>query len=151
IPLKKGDAKAAAPQQLAGTLELTEKTGGGTQRQAFDIDARLDPAFVPFTATPLAAASDSAALSLWQALVFALLGGLILNLMPCVFPVLAMKAAAFARLAGHARSEVRRDGFAYTAGILVAFGAMAAVVVAIRASLGDVNWGFQFQSPIFSL
>jgi thiol:disulfide interchange protein DsbD len=46
---------------------------------------------------------------------------------------------------------MRRDGLAYTAGILVAFGAMAAVVVAIRASLGDVNWGFQFQSPIFSL
>ena len=71
--------------------------------------------------------------------------------MPCVFPVLAMKAAAFARLAGHERSAMRRDGIAYTAGVLVAFGAMAAVVVAIRASVGDVDWGFQFQSPIFSL
>jgi thiol:disulfide interchange protein DsbD len=151
IPLKKGDAKAAAPQQLAGTLELTEKTGDGAHRQAFDIVARLDPAFVPSAATPLAAASDSAALSLWQALAFALLGGLILNLMPCVFPVLAMKAAAFARLAGHARSEVRRDGFAYTAGVLLSFAAMAATIVAIRAAVGDVSWGFQFQSPIFSL
>src|SRR6185503_4492510 len=75
----------------------------------------------------------------------------ILNLMPCVFPVLAMKAAAFARLAGHERSAMRRDGLAYTAGVLVAFGAMAAVVVAIRATVGDVSWGFQFQSPIFSL
>ncbi|MEI7929559.1 MAG: protein-disulfide reductase DsbD domain-containing protein, partial [Verrucomicrobiales bacterium] len=80
-----------------------------------------------------------------------LLGGLILNLMPCVFPVLAMKAAAFARLAGHERREMRRDGLAYTAGVLVSFGAMAAVVVAIRASVGDVTWGFQFQSPVFSL
>ncbi len=79
------------------------------------------------------------------------MGGLILNLMPCVFPVLAMKAAAFARLAGHARAEMRRDGIAYTLGVLVSFGAMAAAILAIRASVGEVSWGFQFQSPIFSL
>jgi thiol:disulfide interchange protein DsbD len=148
IPLKKGDVKAAAPQQIAGTLVLTEKTDGGEQRQAFDLVARNDPA-VAASAPLMATGGDS--LSLVQALLFALLGGLILNLMPCVFPVLAMKAAAFARLAGHERSVMRRDGLAYTAGILVTFGAMAAAVVAIRASLGDVNWGFQFQSPIFSL
>src|SRR6202012_5694669 len=47
--------------------------------------------------------------------------------------------------------EMRRDGLAYTLGVLVSFGAMAAVIVAIRASLGEVSWGFQFQSPIFSL
>ena len=62
-----------------------------------------------------------------------------------------MKAAAFARLAGHERSAMRRDGIAYTAGVLVSFAAMAAVVIAIRASVGEVSWGFQFQSPIFSL
>ena len=84
-------------------------------------------------------------------MLFALLGGLILNLMPCVFPVLAMKAAALARLAGHERSDMRRDGVAYTVGVLVSFAAMAALVVAIRASVGEVNWGFQFQSPVFSL
>src|SRR5207253_9699139 len=55
------------------------------------------------------------------------------------------------RLAGHQRSDVRRDGIAYSAGVLVSFAAMAAIVVAIRASVGEVNWGFQFQSPIFSL
>jgi thiol:disulfide interchange protein DsbD len=52
---------------------------------------------------------------------------------------------------GHARSEMRRDGIAYTAGVLVSFGAMAAAILAIRASVGEVSWGFQFQSPIFSL
>ncbi|HLG46672.1 MAG TPA: protein-disulfide reductase DsbD domain-containing protein [Reyranella sp.] len=148
IPLKKGDAKAAAPQQIAGTLVLTEKTDGGEQRQAFDIVAKNDPAVA--AAAPLGAFGGES-ISLVQALLFALLGGLILNLMPCVFPVLAMKAAAFARLAGHELGAMRRDGLAYTAGILVAFAAMAAVVVAIRASVGDVTWGFQFQSPIFSL
>jgi len=150
IPLKKGDPKAAAPQQLSGTLVLTEKTGNGDNREAFDIKAKLDPAFVP-SAAPITAAGGDENLTLVQALLFALIGGLILNLMPCVFPVLAMKAAAFARLAGHEKSEMRRDGIAYTAGVLASFAAMAAVIVAIRASLGEVSWGFQFQSPIFSL
>jgi len=149
IPLKKGDAKGSPPQQLSGTLVLTEKTGDGAHRQAFDVVAKLDPSFVP-NAQPIAAAGGEQ-LSFAEALLFALIGGLILNLMPCVFPVLAMKAAAFARLAGHEKSAMRRDGLAYTAGVLVSFAAMAAVVVAIRASLGEVSWGFQFQSPIFSL
>ncbi len=150
IPLKKGDAKAPAPQTIAGTLVLTEKTGDGEQRHAFDLSATRDPAFVP-AALPLAATAAADALSLSEALLFALLGGLILNLMPCVFPVLAMKAASFAGMAGQAQHVIRRDGLAYTLGVLVSFAIMAAVVLAIRASVGDVSWGFQFQSPIFSL
>ena len=148
IPLKRGDAKASLAGDLAGTLVLTEKTADGDVRQAFDVSARLDPAFVP---TSVLSASNGEQLSLIEALLFALLGGLILNLMPCVFPVLAMKAAAFARLAGHERSVMRRDGVAYTLGVLVSFAVMAAIVIAIRASVGDVSWGFQFQSPVFSL
>ena len=152
IPLKRGDAKAAMPATLMGTLVLTEKTADGSVKQAFDVSAKVDPAFVTTTAsTSLAGATGAENLSLVQALLFALLGGLILNLMPCVFPVLAMKAAAFARLAGHDRAEMRRDGLAYTAGVLVSFAAMAAIVIAIRQAAGDVSWGFQFQSPVFSL
>ena len=150
VPLKKGDAKAAVPQTLAGVLVLTEKTADGSQRQAFNVSAKFDSAFVP-TPMPLAALATDEQLTLVEALLFALVGGLILNLMPCVFPVLAMKAAAFARLAGTAPGEIRRDGLAYTAGVLASFGAMAAVVLAIRASVGEVSWGFQFQSPVFSL
>lgn len=151
IPLKKGDAKTAMTADLAGTLVLTEKTADGKVKQAFDLSARLDPAFVPAATGSLANAVGAEQLSLVQALLFALLGGLILNLMPCVFPVLAMKAAAFARLAGHERSEMRRDGLAYTAGVLASFAIMAGIVIAIRSSVGEVNWGFQFQSPVFSL
>ncbi|HZP97905.1 MAG TPA: protein-disulfide reductase DsbD domain-containing protein [Reyranella sp.] len=151
IPLKKGDAKEKTPpQQLAGTLVLTEKTADGPQRHAFDVTAKYDASF-----TPNPALLSGEQLSIVQALLFALLGGLILNLMPCVFPVLAMKAASVARLAGGERSAMRRDGLAYSAGVLVAFGLMAAAVIALRAGIvgagGDVSWGFQFQSPIFSL
>ncbi len=147
IPLKKGDAKATKPPlQIRGTLALTEKTADGEHRQAFDVTARYDASFVPsVSALPVEQ------LTIVEALLFALLGGMILNLMPCVFPVLAMKAASVARLAGQERSAVRRDGVAYTAGVLVAFGLMEAIVLVIRASLGEVSWGFQFQSPIFSL
>lgn len=148
IPLRRGDAKGNLPGDLAGTLVLTERTAGGDVQQAFDVSAKLDPSFVP---TPALSASNGEQLSLVEALLFALVGGLILNLMPCVFPVLAMKAASFARLAGHERSVMRRDGVAYTLGVLVSFAVMAAVVIAIRASVGDVSWGFQFQSPVFSL
>ena len=148
IPLKRGDAKDALPAELAGTLVLTEKTADGDVHQAFDLSAKRDPAFVPSTSL---SAAGGEPLSLAQALLFALLGGLILNLMPCVFPVLAMKAAAFARLAGHEKSAIRRDGLAYTLGVLAAFAAMAAVVIGLRAGVGEVSWGFQFQSPVFSL
>jgi thiol:disulfide interchange protein len=149
IPLKKGDDNSkATPGKLMGTLVLTEKTGEGESRQAFDLVAALDPYFVP---TASFSVEGGETLSLWEALLFALLGGMILNLMPCVFPVLAMKAASFARLASGSRAEMRQDGLAYTAGVLVSFGIMAAIVLTIRASVGDVNWGFQFQSPVFSL
>lgn len=151
IPLKKGDAKTAMPAEIAGTLVLTEKTADGSVKQAFDLSAKLDPAFVPTATASLANAVGAEEISLVQALLFALLGGLILNLMPCVFPVLAMKAAAFAPLAGHGQREMRRDGLAYTAGVLVSFAAMAGVVIAIRSAAGEVSWGFQFQSPVFSL
>lgn len=151
IPLKKGEAPgtkgAAAPQQLLGTLVLTEKTADGEHRQAFDLAATFDPA----VDASVGGAVGNASLSLAEALLFALLGGLILNLMPCVFPVLAMKAASFARLAGHSRAELRRDGVAYTAGVLISFAAMAVALLAIRNSVGDVSWGIQFQSPVFSL
>ena len=86
-----------------------------------------------------------------ETLLLALTGGLILNLMPCVFPVLAMKAMAVARLSGAAQGAMRREGLAYTAGVLVAFGGLGAALVAIRAAGGAAGWGFQLQSPVFVL
>ena len=86
---------------------------------------------------------------LWQALLLAVAAGLILNLMPCVFPILAMKALGLARLSGQARSTVRGHALAYTAGVLLAFGGLAAILLALRAAGDATGWGFQFQSPVF--
>ena len=82
---------------------------------------------------------------LGQILVFAFLGGLILNLMPCVFPILAMKAVALARHAGRGRGHA----VSYTAGVLVTFVALAGVLLAARAAGTAAGWGFQFSSPVF--
>ncbi|WP_439597953.1 protein-disulfide reductase DsbD family protein [Falsiroseomonas sp.] len=125
----------AVPAALEGTLVLHD---GGGQRAAFEISA------------PLAGPAEAAtALPLWQALLLALAGGLILNLMPCVFPVLAMKAMALARLGGAARGEIRWHAAAYTAGVLVSFGAIGGLLVALRAAGMAVGWGFQFTEPAF--
>jgi thiol:disulfide interchange protein/DsbC/DsbD-like thiol-disulfide interchange protein len=81
-----------------------------------------------------------------QAAGFALVGGLILNLMPCVFPVLAMKAASLARTA-HEPRAARRDGIAFTGGVLVTFLILAGGLLGLRAAGEAVGWGFQLQSP----
>ena len=81
----------------------------------------------------------------------ALLGGLILNLMPCVFPVLAMKAAHVVQLSGARAGAARRDGLAYGAGVLVSFVVLGGVLLVLREGGQLTGWGFQFQSPLFVL
>jgi len=81
-----------------------------------------------------------------QAALFALLGGLVLNLMPCVFPILAMKAASLSRSA-HEPREARRDGLAFLAGVLATFLILAGALLALRAGGQALGWGFQLQSP----
>ena len=84
--------------------------------------------------------------NLLRVLGLAFLGGLILNLMPCVFPVLALKVVG---LAGASRAKARWHAVAYTAGVLAAFTALCAALLAARAAGTAAGWGFQFQSPIF--
>jgi thiol:disulfide interchange protein DsbD len=85
-------------------------------------------------------------MKLGRMLGLAFLGGLILNLMPCVFPVLALKVVG---LAGAARGKARWQGVAYTAGVLMAFAALGAALLAARTAGTAAGWGFQFQSPVF--
>ena len=86
------------------------------------------------------------AMNLLRVLGLAFLGGLILNLMPCVFPVLALKVVG---LAGASRAKARWHAVAYTAGVLVAFAGLCAALLAARAAGTAAGWGFQFQSPVF--
>ncbi|CAN7334479.1 protein-disulfide reductase DsbD family protein [Massilia sp. LjRoot122] len=81
-------------------------------------------------------------------LAFAFLGGAILNLMPCVFPVLSLKVLGFAQHGGE-RRRIVAGGFAYTAGVIASFLLLAALLLALRASGEQLGWGFQLQSPLF--
>ncbi len=93
-----------------------------------------------------AAGPSGVTLTLGLALLGALVGGLILNLMPCVFPVLAIKVLSFTRHADDRRGH-RISGFAYTAGVVLSFVALGALMLALRAAGEQLGWGFQLQSP----
>jgi thiol:disulfide interchange protein DsbD len=80
---------------------------------------------------------------------FAFLGGIILNLMPCVFPVLFIKGLALVQSSGEERSRMRAHGVVYTLGIIASFWAVVALLLALRAGGRQFGWGFQFQSPEF--
>jgi thiol:disulfide interchange protein DsbD len=84
---------------------------------------------------------------LWAALLGALLGGMILNLMPCVFPVLALKVMSFTQHAGDRRGH-RISGIAYSAGVVLSFVALGALMLGLRSAGESLGWGFQLQSPI---
>ena len=149
LTLEKGDAfkKAPGPAQLAGVLQ--------TDGHAYQIAAKTGA--LPAGASgmgPVASAGaggESSAnaggdLGLPLAAALAFVGGLILNLMPCVFPILSMKALA---LASHrdAASRPRAQGLAFLAGVLVTFVGLAAALIAAKAAGAAVGWGFQLQSP----
>ncbi len=89
--------------------------------------------------------NNASPIGLVAALIGALLGGLILNLMPCVFPVLAIKVVGFVHVKD--RAERVRTGIAYTAGVVVSFLALGALLLALRAAGEQLGWGFQLQSP----
>lgn len=135
LTLQKGQGYTPGPS--AGLLLITD---GGGQRRWFALE--LTPAAAGAGETP-------SSLPLWQMALFAFFGGLILNLMPCVFPVLAIKATALAGMSGSDRREVRLSGAFYTLGVLAAFLTLAMALLAVRAGGNAVGWGFQFQSPLF--
>ena len=81
------------------------------------------------------------------AVVFALIGGLILNLMPCVFPVISIKALSFAKCGEMSDAQIRAKGWAYTAGVFATFAVLVGILIAIKSTGQLVGWGFQFQNP----
>jgi thiol:disulfide interchange protein len=96
-----------------------------------------------------AASGSSAGLGLIAAILLALAGGIVLNLMPCVLPVLSIKVLALAQHSRSAPREMRLQGIAYAAGVLVSFAMIAGALIGLRAAGAEIGWGFQLQSPIF--
>ncbi|MEO0882378.1 MAG: thioredoxin family protein [Pseudomonadota bacterium] len=135
-----------SPAILEGVLVAETPSGA---RRGFEIAAKSG-AVLPNTS---GVASDTAkaanSLSLFAIIGLALVGGLILNLMPCVLPVLAIKAVGFVNAASSGRSdEIRQHGLLYTAGVVLSFFGIAATFVFLRASGEFLSIGFQLQYPI---
>ncbi|BAU93254.1 cytochrome c biogenesis protein transmembrane region [Methylorubrum populi] len=148
LALTPGDA-GQAPEALAGVLALTEDGA----RRAYALGPEPAPAPTAAAAVPAApetppATAAEETLTLWSAAGLALLGGLLLNLMPCVFPVLSIKVLSLVRQAGESATRVRLHGLAYTAGVLASFLGLAGLLIALKAGGAGIGWGFQLQSPV---
>ncbi len=122
---------------VSGILKLDDAGNGVT--------FAAQPGEVPTGGIPIGGAASNLA-PLWALLGGALLGGLILNLMPCVFPILSLKALTLAR-AGESEAGARREGLAYTAGVVLACVALGGLLLVLRAAGNEVGWAFQLQEP----
>ncbi|MEQ8935709.1 MAG: thioredoxin family protein [Amphiplicatus sp.] len=132
--------------------------GGGAGRKGLSFAATRSetPIAAPQAAGsvsgPLAADGQSANRAGLAYLLFAaFIGGVILNIMPCVFPVIFIKAASLMKAAGADRNAIRRDGLLYAAGVVATFAALGGLLLALRAGGEELGWGFHLQSPVVVL
>jgi thiol:disulfide interchange protein len=163
LDLKKDANLTTNPAQLRGVIELSNGRAyeiaapAGSPAAAVDwtpddTAAATSAANTASPSNPTPAPSTTPQAStpgLARIVGLAFLGGLILNLMPCVFPVLFLKGLALMQSGAEERHRLRTHGLVYTAGILVSFWVLVAVLLGLRSAGGRLGWGFQFQSPVF--
>ena len=140
LPLS--DESTAPVRRLTGVLVSKSGWRGSGSERAIRVDAQITG-----NAGPLAASAASGGPGLAGAIGLAFIGGLILNLMPCVFPVLSIKVLSLVGQADAPMGARMRNAGAYTLGVLVAFWTLAGLLIALRAGGEQLGWGFQLQSP----
>ena len=144
ISSKRGDLKFSTP--LQGVLVVYQKDGA---TNAFEVQSEhgvLNLKTDDVQTSALKSDYSIPEINVFSALLFALLGGIILNLMPCVFPVLSIKALS---LVSHQGNSARKHGLVYTLGILVSFALLGIALLLVKAAGQEIGWGFQLQSPFF--
>ena len=134
--VKRSPDLAALPAVLHGVFKLSDSV-------AYDVSAPVVQVDNVMRAKPGGNSTPMGAIGL------AFLGGIILNLMPCVFPVLFLKGLALVQSSSQERGHLRRHGLVYALGILVSFWVIVAVLLVLRATGSHAGWGFQLQSPVF--
>jgi thiol:disulfide interchange protein DsbD len=149
-------ASPYAPQPTPTLTGVLVAEGGGSWGEEGNADALWieapvagapQPGAMDFTQAPPPPMNGAGTLIL--AMAFAFLGGLLLNLMPCVFPVLSLKILGAAGQGGGDRTLIRNQGFAFGVGVMVSFLLLAGLLLALRAGGAQLGWGFQLQSPLF--
>ena len=150
VQLPLSNLRMTDPKQLGFLLTA----GQAAERQGYALTAPITQAWpavsdlpAPVPLPPVNPAHDESLLGFVFALLGAFVGGLVLNLMPCVLPVLAIKLLGFAQHSRAHRAH-RIAGMAYTAGVVLSFLALGAGVLALRAAGEQLGWGFQLQSPV---
>jgi thiol:disulfide interchange protein len=136
VTLRRAEEKPLAAQ-LSGVLTFRDEAAqAGGEFGAISIAAPVGTAVAPD-------------IGFAAALLLALVGGLILNLMPCVLPVLFIKVLSLIEHSGASRHEIRLRGLVYAVGVLASFAVLGGVLLGMRAAGSEIGWGFQLQSPIF--
>ncbi len=130
------------PKTIHGLVRLSDT-------EIYDVTMPVTAGELPPLAKAPIGGITAGKVTVWSAIGLALLGGVILNLMPCVFPVLFLKGLSLVNSSGEERGRMRLHGLVYTAGILVSFWIIVAVLLAVRASGSQAGWGFQLQNPVF--
>ncbi|HLS57656.1 MAG TPA: protein-disulfide reductase DsbD domain-containing protein [Zeimonas sp.] len=150
-------AVAVAPAAFAAGSELSRVAGAPQApaepaRRGLDLPGLGSGSGSPASPALVAPGSGSATGlpgTLWLAALFGAIGGLILNLMPCVFPVIGLKVLGFARHGSEGSAGSRVGALMFTAGVVTSFWLLAGVLLALRAAGEAAGWGFQLQSPLF--
>jgi thiol:disulfide interchange protein/DsbC/DsbD-like thiol-disulfide interchange protein len=148
LAVKAGDLPPKAGT-VRGVLLATEESGGSPAVVPIEIAAAFGGAAGGTPAAGAATVRNLATPSLPSLVLLAVLGGLILNLMPCVFPVLSIKAVGLVEQAKKHPAAVRAKGLVFAAGVISSMLTLAIVLLALRAGGEQIGWGFQLQSPLF--
>ena len=133
------------PQKISGVLVVDD----AAYEAEFPVTDPTPPGSPATAAGKVAERAASPPPSLLKMLLLAFIGGLILNVMPCVLPVIALKILGFVSEAKSDTAHIRKLGFSYTLGVLASFLALAALVIGVKAAGHKAAWGMQFDSPIF--
>ena len=120
----------SAPNSIEGVLVINEES------------------FIIRNNSIISSVSKKNSISTWKAIVFAFIGGLILNLMPCVFPIISLKALSFISMGGSSNTKIRLHALNFCLGVIISFISIALLIVALQKTGNIVGWGFQLQSPL---
>lgn len=153
ITLKRDPNRKDSIERIRGVLFSPEGWSEKGIPKAVSIDTKADESSTaeppPLTNSTTIFKADGETPGFFSALILAFLGGILLNLMPCVFPVLSIKILGFVEQSKEDPRTIRLHGIAFCAGVLVSFWVLAVLLLTLRAGGEQLGWGFQLQSPTF--